>query len=1106
MNMFKLHQSLLSLLICLICLSCSVANRAQAKSAINHPNTIAILDLQDLGPSVELEPLRKALPRMLISDLMRYPHVQMVSRERVDQMISEISLGEFGLTSTDSAPKAGYALAADYIIQGTFSGSTDGLTVRLKIFDVLQNHFIDAFEITGKADEIFAVEKQIVEKIAATLALGQPEAPPRLAASGKKPITIALAQLQNLGQETYLDLRQNELTEMLAMQLQNKPNLALVEREKLASVLKELGLQQSALAGNGTTAQVGQLLGTQIIAIGSFVSVKETIRFDVQLVSCETGALVGAISLQGKCGELSSTINMLADRIANALSQQSLSTESVAQAGKASLEAARHYVRGKEFVQQDKFKEAVKELEAAYYLCPDDVVIMTALEECYRHSSSETPDAHIRLKEKMSSSSKAYYRENARCLAYCYAQGNNYEKAITFAEQALAKVRQDQEHTWPDEIALMKALADFNNCIYNVESGPRLTKMRYEAVIIPPSRREVAAYEKAKYWYLQVIALEAAHQKQNVATRVDYRIRLMRLCREQEPALWQQQLEMALAEAQAHKFAERTFSLETLIGQMPSKPGFSQADYAWMKGILGKIIYDHPTAIESAFALEALVKAGDSIGNYREAAEFCKQYIDTWWPKIPTTICKVDYAAKFYTEKLNDPQTANTLRQQVLWHFGCYDPVLYPPGSKLSLPYQPGKPRPILAPGCIIIGGFIAALRAEMNKTGIMVHTNPFSALSEDNRSNPLLLSAYRTIVLVKRETSYDEDFIASLRSHVATGGSLFLFGEHAGLLAAFGMHTQPPVATIDLLKPAPAVLNPKRIVPSRHAPNLRGASPLTIPAEYAVASYQGKPIVAAFRYGLGRVVVCGIDVNYLGQYEGQKWHKATWDFIRDVITWLEKPETGNPEQAAFAAIQQKWLDNDPNGAVTALREFVTTNPGTRAGEEAQLLSAYLSAVNHDDLAASDTYQALANSAKYPQVKLFARLNLLRQMIAGNTVPLLQIIEQGEVIWQENPDNYWAAQALLYVTERAYQMEDFAAAQKAADMVMNSCTSSRPKTVGMYWAALCREKQGDIPGAVRIYRVLATNWEEDLSVNNPAGNGNMPVHSFATQQLEKLAP
>jgi len=88
---------------------------------------IAVLDFRDLGPSVELEPLRRALARMLTTDLSAYAGVEVVARERVDRMIKETHLGESGLVGADTAQKAGRALAADYLVQGTFWGASDGV-------------------------------------------------------------------------------------------------------------------------------------------------------------------------------------------------------------------------------------------------------------------------------------------------------------------------------------------------------------------------------------------------------------------------------------------------------------------------------------------------------------------------------------------------------------------------------------------------------------------------------------------------------------------------------------------------------------------------------------------------------------------------------------------------------------------------------------------------------------------------------------------------------------------------------------------------------------------------------------------------------------------
>jgi TolB-like protein len=330
---------------------------------------IAVLDFRDLGPSVELEPLRRALARMLTTDLSAYRQVKVVARERVYRMITETHLGDSGLVGADSAQRAGRALAADYLVQATFAGSAAGIRVQAEVFDVAAGRVIATAEVSGQPEGLLAMEGKLLAAVAGTLKLEAPGAAPA-PQPGAKPVSLAVLYLQNLSADATLDPMEVGFTDMLSTYLQDRKGLALVEREQLHRVLQELGLQQSALAESAPQPKLGQLLGAQVMLLGSFVVVGDSIRFDAHLVAADTGVMLHAVSAQGSVGDLQPVLETLADRAATALAAQPRSEPRPERRGKTSVEAMLHYSRGVALMYSDD-RRALEEFERCLYLDPD---------------------------------------------------------------------------------------------------------------------------------------------------------------------------------------------------------------------------------------------------------------------------------------------------------------------------------------------------------------------------------------------------------------------------------------------------------------------------------------------------------------------------------------------------------------------------------------------------------------------------------------------------------------------------------------------------------------------------------------------------------------
>ncbi len=133
------------------------------------------------------------------------------------------------------------------------------------------------------------------------------------------------------------------LSAMLITDLQRAGvGLKVVEREKIAALLKEIALSQSGITDPATAVKAGRVLGAQSVAIGSFMVLGPTVRIDARVVKVETSEVILADSVMGDAGAFLGLQQDLAVKIAGALNQ-ALSGD---RSDKGGLEAALLYSRG----------------------------------------------------------------------------------------------------------------------------------------------------------------------------------------------------------------------------------------------------------------------------------------------------------------------------------------------------------------------------------------------------------------------------------------------------------------------------------------------------------------------------------------------------------------------------------------------------------------------------------------------------------------------------------------------------------------------------------------------------------------------------------------
>nr|WP_320193421.1 CsgG/HfaB family protein [uncultured Desulfobacter sp.] len=193
------------------------------------------------------------------------------------------------------------------------------------------------------------------------------------------PKTLAILPFENnsvTDSDRYTPLSKG-LSAMLITDLsKNGTSMKLIERGKIASLLKEIALSQGGAVDDSTAVQAGKILGAQCIAFGSFMVIAKQVRIDTRIIKVETSELIMAESIVGKTKNFMTLEQDLAQKIAESLNV-ALKTQK-SNSG-SDIEAALYFSKGLDALDKgDKtaarqlFKKCIK-LDPAYKTQVDNI-------------------------------------------------------------------------------------------------------------------------------------------------------------------------------------------------------------------------------------------------------------------------------------------------------------------------------------------------------------------------------------------------------------------------------------------------------------------------------------------------------------------------------------------------------------------------------------------------------------------------------------------------------------------------------------------------------------------------------------------------------------
>jgi TolB-like protein len=134
----------------------------QGQEKKNPPPTVAVLYFDYTGKTTDLEVLRKGLAQMMITDLIDIQEIQVVERDRLQDILEELKLAQTAKVDPQTAAKVGKLLGARYLVLGAYFDLAQTFRVDARVVEVETGKVMKSFGTNGKADEFLLLEQKLV--------------------------------------------------------------------------------------------------------------------------------------------------------------------------------------------------------------------------------------------------------------------------------------------------------------------------------------------------------------------------------------------------------------------------------------------------------------------------------------------------------------------------------------------------------------------------------------------------------------------------------------------------------------------------------------------------------------------------------------------------------------------------------------------------------------------------------------------------------------------------------------------------------------------------------------------------------------------------------
>ena len=223
---------------------------------------VAVLYFDNHTGKSEYDALGKGMASMMISDLSSVPEIQLVERERMQDLVKEMDAQRTQYFDSTTAVKVGRMTGAEYVVVGAFVALQPRMRIDTRVVRVATGEIVKAAQVTGDEDKFFELEQKLAANLLDGLGLAlSPESRTRLAARQEENRIDALSTMAAFSQALDLYDRTDFMgaAQMMAPVVQDSPRSMLL-RVAYDQIRRRAAASTADKAKNRIKAGLGGLL------------------------------------------------------------------------------------------------------------------------------------------------------------------------------------------------------------------------------------------------------------------------------------------------------------------------------------------------------------------------------------------------------------------------------------------------------------------------------------------------------------------------------------------------------------------------------------------------------------------------------------------------------------------------------------------------------------------------------------------------------------------------------------------------------------------------------------------------------------------------------
>jgi TolB-like protein len=126
---------------------------------------VAVLRFDNNTGDAQYENLGRALAAMMTSDLSAVDQIQLVERERLEDVMKELDLQHSAYADSSTAQTLGQIVGAEYVVTGAFATEDPQMRLDTRVVRVGTSEIVKTADVTGRTDSLFTLEQHLSDEL-----------------------------------------------------------------------------------------------------------------------------------------------------------------------------------------------------------------------------------------------------------------------------------------------------------------------------------------------------------------------------------------------------------------------------------------------------------------------------------------------------------------------------------------------------------------------------------------------------------------------------------------------------------------------------------------------------------------------------------------------------------------------------------------------------------------------------------------------------------------------------------------------------------------------------------------------------------------------------